>query len=162
MTTGGRVLAVTMAVAGGAVALAPATLTGCATTTLPYDVAGYETRCARLNVEPIPPHGDDRHRGFKNVYACYVDRDQLREHRRPFPEGTLIVKESRRPRESFVWMIALARKHGGVWSWEEYTRNFSDDDLRRGFASAAVCTDCHAAAQRDDWIFTRYQGEPRW
>jgi hypothetical protein len=130
---------------------------GCGTT-LPYDVADYQTRCIRLNLEPIPPHADDRHRGFKNVYACYVDRDQLRASRRPFPEGTLIVKESMRPRETFAWSIALARKHGGSWEWDEYTRNFSEDELRHGFASASVCTSCHARAQADDWIFTRYQG----
>lgn len=141
---------------GAAAALAACLVGGCGTT-LPYDVAGYEQRCVRLNVDPIPPRRDDRHQGFKNVYACNVDREQLRANRRPFPEGTLIVKESRRPNEPFVWLMALARKHGGGWTWDEYTRNFSDDELRHGFASEEVCTACHVQAQADDWIFTRYQ-----
>jgi len=141
----------------GAATLVACAVGGCGAT-LPYDVEGYQTRCTRLNLEPIPPHQDDRHHGFKNVYACHVDREQLRANRRPFPEGTLIVKESRRPNEPFVWLIALARKHGGVWKWSEYTRNFSDDELHEGFASAEVCTGCHADARGDDWIFTRYQG----
>ena len=143
---------------GAAAALAACLLAGCGTT-LPYDVAGYEQRCVRLNVDPIPPHRDDRHQGFKNVYACNVDREQLRANRRPFPEGTLIVKESRRPNEPFVWLMALARKHGDGWTWDEYTRNFSDDELRHGFASEEVCTGCHVQARAGDWIFTRYQGK---
>jgi cytochrome P460 len=146
-----RVLAVAAAVVSA--------LLGACAATLPYDVAGYESRCTRLNVEPIPPRRDERHHGFKNVYACNVDREQLRGQPRHFPDGTLIVKEARRPNESFVWLIALARKHGGVWEWGEYTRNFSDDELRQGFASADVCTGCHAEARGDDWIFTRYQRE---
>ena len=140
----------------GAVALAWCLLSACGTT-LPYDVADYESRCIRLNVDPIPPARNERHQGFKNVYACNVDRDQLRASRRHLPEGTLIVKEVRRPHESFVWLIALARKHGGVWQWDEYTRNFSEDELRHGFASADVCTGCHVEARGDDWIFTHYQ-----
>src|SRR6185369_5792457 len=109
----------TAATPGARRLIAVATVAACALggcgATLPYDVGDYETRCTRLNLEPIPPHEDDRHHGFKNVYACNVDRERLRANRRPFPEGTLIVKESRRPNESFVWLIALARKHGGVW-----------------------------------------------
>ena len=50
---------------------APALASTCGAT-LPDDVAGYESRCVRLNAKPIPPYEGDPHKGMKNVYACNV------------------------------------------------------------------------------------------
>lgn len=122
----------------------------------PDDVAGYASRCVRLNASAIPPYPGDPHAGMKNVYACEVDEALARANTRPFPDGTLIVKESTRPGESFVWLLATARKQGGAWRWDEYTRNFGDEELRHGLAGESVCTSCHVQAQAIDWIFTRY------
>jgi hypothetical protein len=123
---------------------------------LPDDVAGYQSRCVRMNAQPIPPYESDPHRGMKNVYACNLTPEQVASNERPFPDGTLIVKESTRVGEDFVWLVALARKQAGAWQWDEYTRNFADEDLRHGLASASVCTDCHTRARSRDWIFTTY------
>ena len=126
---------------------------------LPDDVVGYQSRCVLMNGRPIPPYERDPHRGMKNVYACNVTPEQVAANQRPFPEGALIVKESTRVGQDFVWLVALARKQAGAWQWNEYTRNFADEELRHGLASRAVCTDCHGIVEDQDWIFTRYTRE---
>jgi hypothetical protein len=124
--------------------------------TLPADVDGYQSRCVRMNAEPIPRTDADPHNGVKNVYVCNVETAALEANRRPFPEGTLIVKESRRVGEDLVWLIATARKQGGEWQWDEYTRNFANEEFRHALAPESVCTGCHVRAQGADWIFTFY------
>jgi hypothetical protein len=131
-------------------------LAGACGSTLPEDVVGYETRCTRLNAQPIPRYDGDPHAGTKNVYACGVSLEDLRAHRRPFPDGTLIVKDSTREGQAFSWLVATARKQGGAWRWDEYTRNFGDEDFRHILAGQSVCTSCHVKAQAADWIFSAY------
>jgi len=123
---------------------------------VPEDILGYASRCLRMNAAPIPPYDGDPHRGMKNVYACNVDSSVVETNARPFPDGTSIVKESTREGESFVWLIATARKEAGAWRWDEYTRNFEDEELRHGLAGQSTCTGCHQQARSADWIFTRY------
>lgn len=129
-------------------------LTACGST-LPDDVVGYET-CVRMNEAPIPAYDDDPHEGMKNVYACNVDEEHLRANARPFPDGALIVKEATRDGESSPWLVAVARKEGDAWRWDEYTRNFADETFRHNLAGEDVCTGCHVAARTADWIFTAY------
>jgi hypothetical protein len=123
---------------------------------LPADVPGYESRCDRMNTEPIPRTNADPHNGTKNVYACNVAPAALEANQRPFADGTVIVKESRREGEDLVWLIATARKQGGAWQWDEYTRNFADEEFRHVLAGESVCTDCHVRVRGADWIFTTY------
>lgn len=141
---------------GRPTALLVAAVAGACGSPLPGDVPGYETRCVRLNPEPIPRYPADPHKGVKNVYACNVDLPLLQANTRPFPDGALIVKESRHETEPFAWLIATARKQGGSWRWDEYTRNFADEEFRHILAGESVCTDCHVQARAADWIFTRY------
>jgi hypothetical protein len=123
---------------------------------LPDDVPGYDARCIRMNAQPIPRYGGDPHKGTKNVYACGVELERLQANTRPFPDGTLVVKESTGEGDAFAWLIATARKQGGSWRWEEYTRNFADETFRRNLAGESVCTGCHDKARAADWIFTSY------
>ena len=90
--------------------LVSATLLSACGDTLPDDVEGYETRCLRINASPLPPYPGDPHRGTKNVFACDVDPAIVRANTRPFPPGTLIVKESTREGEQFPWLVATARR----------------------------------------------------
>lgn len=136
-------------------ALLAATAAGCGSP-LPDDVPGYASRCVRINAAPIPRYDGDPHKGVKNVYACNVGQDVLQANTRPFPEGTLIVKDSTREEESFPWLVAIARKQEGAWRWDEYTRNFADEDFRHVLAGESICTGCHVRARAIDWIFTRY------
>lgn len=128
---------------------------GCGST-LPGDVPGYESRCVRMNREPIARYDGDPHEGVKNVFACNVEQAALQANVRPFADGALIVKESTREGESFPWLIAIARKQGGAWQWAEYTRNFAGEDFRHILAGPSVCTSCHVKARTADWIFTTY------
>jgi hypothetical protein len=125
-------------------------LSGCGDT-LPDDARDPAADCIRLNALPIPPTARDPHAGTKNVYVCHTATT-----RPPFPDGTLVVKQSTRPGESFPWLVATARKHAGAWSWDEYTRNFADEDLVHNLAAESVCTGCHVRARAQDWIFTRF------
>ncbi len=129
---------------------------GACGSTLPDDVAGYDTRCVRLNETPLRAYEGDPHKGNKNVYACNVSIDALRANTRPFPDGTLIIKESKREGETFNWLTATARKQGGSWKWNEYTRNFGDEDFRHIVSGQSVCTGCHVKVMAVDWIYTSY------
>ncbi len=131
---------------------------------LPDDIPGYDTRCVKLNPTEIPPeHSDDPHDGFKNVYACGMTEAEVAA-RTPgdvWPDGTIIVKESSMPAQDHIWLIATMRKESGAWKWDEYTRNFADDDFLRLPISEDVCIDCHKKVAAIDWVYTQYQaGEP--
>jgi hypothetical protein len=133
-----------------------AILAGCAETPS-EDVLRYQVDCIRMNAEPIPVYDGDPHRGTKNVFACQVPGAQLEANLRPFPDGALIVKDARRDGDDFAWLVAVARKQDGAWRWDEYTRNFADEEFRHILSGEGVCTGCHQAARSDDWIFTRYE-----
>lgn len=126
------------------------------TEALPDDVYGYRQNCIRLNADPIPPTEDDPHRGTKNVYACNITADALDAGTFPYPDGTLIVKESTKPGQDYTWLIATARKADSEWSWDEYKRNFGNEDFYRLPVSESVCTDCHKKAKDTDFVFTVY------
>lgn len=136
---------------------------------IPDGVMGYEDRCVRLNAEALPPYDGDPHEGYKYVYACHADLDGFRDadgawNAPPYPDGTSIVKEScpERPCDepgAFVYLVALAERSGGAWTWSEYTRNFDDEQLLQIPAPQAACKGCHEDAKGIDWIYTFYDGE---
>ncbi len=132
------------------------TMTAACGSALPDEVSDYKTRCTRLNAQPIARSDADPHKGVKNVYACNISVALLQDNQRPFPEGTMIVKESTREGDSFAWLIATAQKQKGTWQWNEYTRNFADEDFRHIISGESVCTGCHIKAKAADWIFTGY------
>lgn len=128
---------------------------------LPADVAGYAERCVKMNAKLIEPTDDDPHEGYKNVYACNIEAADLLTAAGapalPYPDGTMIVKESSRENQDYVWLIATARKQGGAWRWDEYTRNFPEEEFVRIAASEKVCIDCHTKVEAADFIYTVYQ-----
>lgn len=125
---------------------------------LPDDVEGYQDRCVRLNKDPILPYESDPHQGHKNVFACGLSKEAVVANARPFAAGVMIVKESRRDGESFPWLVAVARKQASGWRWDEYTRNFDDEPLRRLLVAQGKCTGCHERAKAVDYIFTQPTG----
>ncbi|MFT5430831.1 MAG: hypothetical protein ACI9OJ_001509 [Myxococcota bacterium] len=135
--------------------------TGCGDT-LPEEVMGYRTRCIQMNVEPIEPTAADPHDGFKDVFACNVTLDQLRDPSngapvRPFPDGTMLVKESSKEGQDYPWLVATMEKKSGTWEWHEYTRNFGDEDFVHIVGGPSVCTDCHRTVEALDWVYTTYE-----
>jgi hypothetical protein len=126
--------------------------------TLPSDVANYreDDDCRRMNQELLPQRGDDPHKGEKNVYACNVPFDVLRSNQRPFPEGAIIIKESIRKDSDYAWLVATARKRADGWKWNEYSRNFEDEEFVHILPGEQVCIDCHKKVEPGDWIYTYY------
>lgn len=149
---------------GIALLIASSGLVACGETP-PDEVLNYAQRddCIRLNREEIPPTASDPHLGFKNVYACNSSLEDLLslEDQAPFvyPEGTMILKTSRREHQDYIWLIATAEKLEGRWDWVEYKRNFENEDFLSIPVSQDVCVDCHKKVLDSDLIFTRFQAD---
>jgi hypothetical protein len=120
---------------------------------IPAYAAGYRG-WVKLNDEPIPPRESDPHNGTKNVYASH----------RPganglFPNGTVVVKEAKRPGADFIGLIATMRKKAGAdpahndWVFVEFTREAPNERYSE-IASGAVCWSCHVGAETTDYVFT--------
>ena len=81
---------------------------------LPADVTGYN-QWLKLNAKPIPPTGGgDPHRGTKDVYVNQ-GRDVIAPGGRqqfPYPDGSIVVKESRAD-SGFIRVVAIMRKKSG-------------------------------------------------
>ena len=135
------------------VLLALGVLVGCADT-LPDDIADYRERCVKMNSNPLPRTEDDPHEGTKDVFACDVPREMLEANERPFPDGTVIVKEATREDSDFPWLVATGRRIDGVWQWNEYTRNFESEDFVEILGPESTCIDCHEIVESVDWIYT--------
>jgi hypothetical protein len=120
---------------------------------VPRFVAGYRS-WTKLNGRPIPPRDADPHNGTKNVFASKRVGANGR-----FPNGTVVVKEAKRPGADFIGLIAIMRKQRGAdpehndWVFVEFTREAAN--ARFGFqAEGAVCYGCHVGAQDTDYVFT--------
>ena len=110
---------------------------------LPADIAGYN-QWLKLNAEPIPPvAGGDPHRGTKDVYVNQ-ERDVIAPGGRqqyPYPDGSIVVKESRAD-AGFIRLVAIMRKKAGSnpagndWEYEGV------HTPRRGFAFPQSANGC--------------------
>lgn len=146
-------------------------LASCDTATVPPAVADYRTseECVVMNLTAVPPDDEVPHAGYKTIYACHSEPEILFEAGSwvgpPYPEGTLIVKESCMwgpcgdLEEDFVFLLATADKQDGTWEWREYTRNFPTEELLEIGLPSSVCVGCHEDVKAADWMFTGY--EPR-
>jgi hypothetical protein len=128
---------------------------------LPDLTAGYRDWLL-LNEEPIPPNPDgDAHLGTKNVYAS-LEADRA-SGELVYPDGTIIVKEAKRPDTSFVGLVAVMRKEQGVdpehgdWVFVEYTRSSPTEPFEE-VAADAVCWGCHMNAAGTDWVWVHTLG----
>ncbi len=127
---------------------------------LPADIAGYN-QWLKLNAEPIPPvAGGDPHRGTKDVYVNQ-ERDVIApggRQRYPYPDGSIVVKESRAD-AGFIRLVAIMRKKAGSnpagndWEYEEYIRRDADSPFPNPL-TGAFCGGCHARAADRDYVFT--------
>ena len=127
---------------------------------LPADVTGYN-QWLKLNAEPIPPTGGgDPHRGTKDVYVNQ-ERDVIApggRQRFPYPDGSIVVKESRAD-SGFIRVVAIMRKKAGSnpegndWMYEEYIRRDADSPFPNPI-SGAFCGGCHSDAANRDYVFT--------
>ena len=127
---------------------------------LPVDITGYN-QWLKLNAEPIPPvAGGDPHRGTKDVYVNQA-RDVIApggRQRFPYPDGSIVVKESRAD-SGFIRVVAIMRKKAGSnpagndWEYEEYIRRDADSPFPNPL-TGAFCGGCHSRAANTDYVFT--------
>jgi hypothetical protein len=128
---------------------------------LPDYTAGYRDWLL-LNEDPIPPNPEgDAHLGTKNVYSSLeADRSG---GSIVYPDGTIIVKEARRPDTDFIGLIAVMRKTAGTdpehgdWIFIEWTRSSPDEPFAET-AKDAVCWSCHVGAEQTDWVWVHTLG----
>ena len=125
---------------------------------LPDEAKGAAERCIQMNREPLHATPDDPHEGIKNVYACGISQEDLaaRKVGEPYPDGTLIVKESSREDQDYVWLVATMKKVDGAWEWREYTRNFASEDFLRLGVPEQTCIDCHTKVAGNDFLYQVY------
>ena len=127
---------------------------------LPADITGYN-QWLKLNAQPIPPvAGSDPHRGTKDVYVNQ-ERDTIAPGGRqqyPYPNGSIVVKESRSD-AGFIRLVAIMRKKAGSnpggndWEYEEYIRRDGDSPFPNPLMGA-FCQGCHSDARNRDYVFT--------
>jgi hypothetical protein len=119
----------------------------------PRFIARYR-RWTKLNAEPIGPRDADPHLGTKEVYASAEMRANGR-----FPNGTVVVKEAKRPGRDFIGLLAIMRKERGAdpahndWVFVEYTRERAGEPFA-AIGSGAVCWSCHAGAADSEYVFS--------
>ena len=128
---------------------------------LPGYTAGYRD-WLKLNEEPIPPNpSGDAHLGTKNVYAS-LEADRAYGGL-VYPDGTIIVKEAKRPDTSFIGLVAVMRKEQGAdpehgdWIFVEWTRSSPNEPFQET-AADAVCWSCHMNAGQTDWVWVHTLG----
>ncbi len=127
---------------------------------LPADITGYNL-WLKLNADPIPPTGGgDPHHGTKDVYVNQ-ERDTIAPsgtQQFPYPDGSIVVKESRAD-SGFIRVVAIMWKKAGSnpagkdWVYEEYIRRDADSRFPNPI-SGAFCGGCHSGAANTDYVFT--------
>jgi len=133
-------------------------LAGCSPP-LPDTLGDYAVECILMTPEPIPPTEDDPHVGFKDVYACGISEEDLLAQMSdgaPWPDGSMVLKESTKAHQGYPWLIATASKQAGSWEWAEYTRNFESEDFAQIPVGEDTCIDCHKKVKSSDYIYTHY------
>jgi hypothetical protein len=128
---------------------------------LPEDILGYQD-WLKLNEQPVPPiEGGDPHLGTKDVFASQeADRSG---GSLVYPDGTIVVKEAKRPDTDFIGLVAIMRKEAGAdpehgdWVFIEYTRSSPEEPFGVQ-ARDDVCWGCHVGAQQTDWVWVHTTG----
>ena len=90
-------------------------IAGCAAEELPADFEP-GADCIRVTIQPIPPEEDDPHDGEKHVYYCGTPQEELWGDSGPVlpvPDGTTVLKTSRKLNQEHDWLIARAENKTG-------------------------------------------------
>lgn len=135
---------------------------------VPEDIAAYRTWTKMNNIllaDPSNPRA-----GPKNTFTN-LSPDDLRtivgsggRVKQPFPEGTVIVRESLSPTEGFVTVLFVMRKDskaGAKWKGWVFT-GFSRTAADKPFAPLEFadpfmrCLACHSEMKASDYVFTPF------
>lgn len=139
---------------------------------LPAEIADY-TKWTKVNATLIADLSN-RRAGPKNTYTN-LRPEQLREIvapggrvRRPFPDGTIFVRETLDPDAGFVRLVVAQKKDAGAtrtrgWVFSGFfgrratNEPFTETALRD---PVAQCLNCHAQVQGYDFVFTPWTNRP--
>ncbi len=134
---------------------------------IPADIQAYRT-FTKMNAAVLADPSNPR-AGSKNTFAN-LSPDQLRaivgtggRTRQPFPDATIIVRESLHPTEGWVQVLFVMRKDSTVtatkgWVFSGFTRQAAD----RPFGPLEIanpflrCLFCHAQMKASDYVFTPF------
>ncbi len=124
-------------------------------------VAGLNTKIqnyltwTRVNSSKVTQGG--AHPAAKDVYVNIPANQLAAAYQRPFPAGTLFVKERTDPATLSVTTLYVMEKRSAAakdWSWSVFERK--GDRFEGGvFANAAMCIGCHEGAMATDMVFTK-------
>lgn len=140
-------------------------LTGAAPAGLPAPLADYQSWTkmnARLMDDPSNPRA-----GPKNTFTT-LTAERLRalvaegaRLRAPFPEGTIIARETLDVSAGFVRVLFVMEKDRGAtrtkgWKFSSFTRTAADQPLQPGAIPDPVarCLNCHLQMTATDFVFT--------
>lgn len=109
------------------------------------------------------------HPTAKDVYVDPVGATAARDRAFPFPEGSVLVKESISPETRSVFVVTAMRKVAGFdpangdWQYAMFER-MDDGSFGGGWIDAGsdvhmMCVGCHTGAAANDYVFLTYTGE---
>ncbi len=139
---------------------------------VPEDLARYRT-WTRMNTLPLIDPSNPR-AGPKNTFIN-LSPGQLREvvgpggrARRPFPEETIIVRESLDPAGGFLTVLFVMRKQAKAaatkgWGFSGFSRRAADQPFQPVSLAPSPfvrCLACHGQMQASDFVFTPFANRP--
>lgn len=155
-----------------AAAVAVIWTTGLAQTPLPSDVASYRgwTRMnARLLTDPSNPRAGPKNT-FINLPSTAIAAIVGKGGRvqRPFPVGTVAVRESLDPQAGFVRVLFVMRKDPTAknasrgWVWSGYARTAESEQFQALPIPDPLmrCAACHMQVGASDLVFTPFTNRP--
>jgi hypothetical protein len=133
---------------------------------LDADVQGYFA-WERLNAQRN--YIESAHQAPKDVYVNDVGRESALAGTFPFPEGTVLVKETIGEETLSVEVVSAMRKvagfdeGGGDWQYAMFERQADGSFVGAWVATDhdmhAMCAGCHANAADTDFAFLSYLGD---
>ncbi|MBI4640097.1 MAG: cytochrome P460 family protein [Candidatus Tectomicrobia bacterium] len=135
---------------------------------IPDDIANYRT-WTKMNATPITDLSNPR-AGPKNTFIT-LSHDELRDiigpggvGRKPFPDGTTIVRETLDPDARFLRVLFVMRKDSKAagqtkgWVFSGFSRTAADQPFQPTQIEDPVarCLNCHLQVKASDFVFTPY------
>ena len=109
------------------------------------------------------------HPTAKDVYVDAVGTDAALTRSFPFPDGSVLIKESIDPEARSVVVVTAMRKVAGFdpangdWQYAMFERmddgSFGGGWIDAGTDMHSMCVTCHTAAAANDYAFLTYAGE---
>ena len=138
---------------------------------IPVEIQPYRT-WTKMNAIPLTDPSNPR-AGPKNTFVN-LSPGELRDilgpggrALKPFPNGTVIVRESLNPTEGWVSVLFVQRKDSAAtrtkgWVFSAFSRSAGDAPFQPlMFADPVVrCLDCHAQVKNADFVFTPFLNRP--